>query len=134
MKSNLTKYMIVAVTLFLVTTIQSLQANVQWDNSRNTPINGFEKPFTPTDRSSRSTAPSKTPWEIFQSSNNGNKSPFARSANRSKKTENPLINFAPPPNEDGDGQKLPVHGGVWILAGLALTYGVVCKKHKKQTK
>ena len=38
--------------------------------------------------------------------------------------------YAPPP-EGGDGQKLPIHGGLWVLIGLAVAYGVVYRKCKE---
>ena len=39
--------------------------------------------------------------------------------------------YVPPPDEDGDGQKiLPVQGGIWILCGTAMAYGIVCRRRQ----
>ena len=55
--------------------------------------------------------------------NYGERAPFA--------TESMPPLHAPPPG-GGDGQKLPVNGGFWILIGLALTHSFIRRKHKRK--
>ena len=47
-------------------------------------------------------------------------------------TQAPPPSYAGPPGS-GDGQKLlPVPGGLWIVIGLTIVYGIACRKRRKR--
>ena len=109
MKLKISKYIIAAAVLFSATAT-STEANAQWNNIAQSTDTSFKNPLvTPNNSSGR--AP-------FAESN----SPFHPSP--------PLR--AQPPGIDGDGQKLPVSGGLWILTGLSIIYGIACRILKKE--
>ena len=42
--------------------------------------------------------------------------------------------YAPPPgggNGDANREELPASNGFWIMVGLALSYGIVCRRKRK---
>ena len=95
--------MIAATALFLAAATPTIDAKAQWDNAQNT-TSGEVFGKSPTTLSSSSA-----------------REPFAQ-------IQAPPSYVAPP--GEGDGQKLPIDGSLWILAGLGIAYGFVCRKRK----
>jgi len=101
MKLRITKFMIAAVAIFLLTAAPT-GAKAQFAQNTN---GGAEWTAEPP-----------------KMSNSGSvRSPFAEDVRPPS--------YAPPPG-GGDGQKLPVHGGFWLMIGLAISYGIVRRNHK----
>ena len=96
--------MIAAAALFLAAATPTIETKAQWDNVQSTASNEiFEKSST--------------------ASNSSNaREPFAQ-------IQAPP-SYAPPTGEVGDGQKLPIHGGFWILIGLAVSYGIARREKR----
>ena len=100
-----TKYMIIAVAL-LLSAVPAIDAKAQWDVAQNTGNETFEN-------------------HSAILSGNGTRAPFA-------KLQTPPPSYAPPPGESGNGQKLPINEGFWILTGAAVIYGIVRRRSMMQ--
>jgi len=105
MKNKLKKYVIVTATLSLMFST-TIEAKLSWDNNVQNADGGIEWVAEPSKKSRPS----------------GERAPFT--------DLHPPPVYAPPPGE-GDGQKLPVPDGFWILIGMVMTYGIVCRRDKK---
>ena len=103
MKLNIRKYTIVAAMLFLIATVSTVEAKLQWDNNSEL----FESPISDSNNQMNGRAPF--------ASDNDNK---------------PALRAAPPGS--GDGQKLPIGDGAWVLVGLALCSLVYGFKKRQQ--
>ena len=106
MKNKLAKYVIAFAVVFLATDI-TIEAKLPWDNNVQNADGGIEWVAEPSKKSNPV----------------GGRAPFTD-------LHPPPPSYAQPPG-GGDGQKLPVPGGLWILIGMAMTYGVVCRRDKK---
>ena len=102
MKHKIIKY-IIAVAVLFSTTAMSTEVNAQFAQSKN----GVSEWVT---------EPPKT------SSSGSDGLPFV--------DPRPPA-YAPPP-EGGEGQKIPLTEGLWILIGLAMSYGIVRRKQKEK--
>ena len=100
MKLNITKYIIAAAILFLAAA---------------TPIEAKAQYAQTTENAEWKTEPPKM------------SNPGAERAPFTDITHPPA--YAPPP-EGGDGQKLPIRGGLWVLIGLTVAYGIVYRKRE----
>ena len=97
----MTKYIIAAAVLFSATAM-STEANAQFAQNTN---GGAEWTVEPPKMSN-----SGTDIDLF--------------------TDSRPPAYAPPP-EGGDGQKLgPISEGLWVLIGLAMTYGIIRRKQR----
>ena len=74
----------------------------------------------------------KAQWDYAQNTTNeGIAVPPDNNRERPPFGDRPL--YEPPPDEDGDGQKiLPAHDGFWIFCGLAMMYGFVCRRRREK--
>ena len=99
-----TKYIIAAAALFLAVATSTIDVKAQWDSQHTVTDGTLEQPVVPLD-------------------NTGERDPFSNQVPPS---------YVPPPgyNGEGDGQKLPPPDGFWMLIGLAIAYGLVCRKRK----
>ena len=105
MKNKLAKYVIAFTVVFLATDI-TIEAKLPWDNNVQNADGGIEWGAEPSKKSRPG----------------GERAPFT--------DLHPPPAYAPPPG-GGDGQKLPVPDGLWILIGMAMTYGAVCRRDKR---
>ena len=97
---------VLAALLFSFVFAQTIDAGMQFDNTPTTESIGWQT-------ESPESKPNQSDNFMI---------PFA---------ENRTPLYAPPPG-GGDGQKLPVSGGVWLLLGLALAYGIIIRRKPKK--
>jgi hypothetical protein len=99
--NNKTKLIIIVTTLFLSAATHNLQANF-FDNTQKT-----ESGTSGDNESDNSTG------GFFESENSN------------------TMNRAAPTGDEGDAQKMPISDGIWILMGLAVSYGLIkLTKHR----
>ena len=67
--------------------------------------------------------------------------PAAPSTQSSSTSGNPIFGYlrsdwgggdAPDPNKPSTEGEAPVSGGLWLLAGLTIAYGFVCRRRKEE--
>ena len=117
MKTNRTKYIIAAVSLFLLSAIQAIETEAQLYATQNATSNGV---FASKATSKEVVTSESTSSGIFDESTNSNNG------------ESTLFKAGPPGG--GDAQReAPILEGLWTLTGLAVVYGIFifCRKHKK---
>ena len=104
--NNKTKLIIIVTTLFLAAATHDIKADFFWDNSQKT-----ENGTSGDNESGNSTG------GFFESNNSTGG--FFESENSN------TMDRAAPTGDEGDAQKMPISDGIWILMGLAVSYGLI---------